>query len=147
MELTSTAFSNNQMIPKKYTCDGDDVSPPLSWKNAPVNTKSFVLIVDDPDAPRGTWDHWILLNIPTHVNGLEENISQLPNGTQEGLNSWGKTEYGGPCPPSGVHRYFFKLYALDEMLTIDEKPTKTHIINAMNGHIIAEVSLIGKYQR
>ena len=147
MELTSTAFSNNQIIPKKYTCDGDDISPSLAWKNAPENTKSFVLLVDDPDAPRGTWDHWILFNIPADINSLPENMTELPVGTKEAINSWGNTGYGGPCPPSGVHRYFFKLYALDVMLTINKKPTRAHIIDAMDGHIIEQVNLIGKYQR
>jgi len=147
MELISTVFSNNQIIPKKYTCDGEDVSPPIEWRNVPENTKSFVLIVDDPDAPRGTWDHWILFNIPPHVITLSENISRLPSGTVEGINSWGKTGYGGPCPPSGIHRYIFKLYALDVLLSLPEKATKPVILKAMNGHVIALAELIGKYER
>ena len=147
MELISTAFSNNQIIPKKYTCDGDDVSPPLAWDNVPKASKSLVLIFDDPDAPRGTWDHWILFNIPSQVNALPENIAELPNGTLEGLNSWGNAGYGGPCPPSGIHRYIFKLYALDVLLNLPEKATKPVILKAMDGHVIALAELIGKYER
>ena len=147
MKITSDAFENEKVIPSKYTCDGSDISPSLSWDGIPDNTKSFALIVDDPDAPHGTWDHWILFNIPSNVRTLLENISLLPEGTQQGKNSWDKTGYGGPCPPSGVHRYFFKLYALDNVLTLNDGANKTEIIDAMKNHIITEASLLGKYER
>lgn len=147
MELTSTAFSHQQMIPSQYTCDGDNISPPLSWNNVPKNTRSLVLIVDDPDAPHGTWDHWILFNIPPHVTSLVKNVSVLPGGAKEGVNSWGKTGYGGPCPPSGVHRYIFALYALDNVLSFDDTPTKKRIIQAIDGHVIAQATLIATYER
>lgn len=147
MNITSRVFENGKTIPSKYTCDGPDISPSLSWNDIPNNTKSFVLIVDDPDAPHGTWDHWILFNIPSDVRALSENISVLPESTRQGKNSWGKTGYGGPCPPFGVHRYFFKLYALDDVLTLDDGSTKTEIMSAMKNHVIAEASLLGKYER
>ena len=147
MNIISGAFENEKVIPLKYTCDGSDISPSLSWDDVPGNTKSFVLIVDDPDAPHGTWDHWILFNIPGNVRTLPENISTLTEGTQQGKNSWDKTGYGGPCPPSGVHRYFFKLYALDNVLTLDNGANKTEIMDAMKNHIVAEASLLGKYER
>ncbi len=145
MKITSNVFEHEKIIPSKYTCDGSDISPSLAWDGVPDNTKSFVLIVDDPDAPHGTWDHWILFNMPSSVRQLPENISTLPEGTQEGKNSWGKTGYGGPCPPFGVHRYFFKLYALDGVLTLNNGATKTEIIQAMKNHVIAEAELLGKY--
>ena len=147
MKITSNDFENGKLIPSKYTCDGSDISPSISWDGTPANTKSFVLIVDDPDAPHGTWDHWILFNIPSSVHQLPENISTLPEGTREGKNSWDKTGYGGPCPPSGVHRYFFKLYALDNVLTLKNGATKTEIMDAMKNHVIAESNLLGKYER
>ena len=147
MKIISNAFENEKVIPPKYTCDGSDISPLLLWDDVPGNTKSFVLIVDDPDAPHGTWDHWILFNIPNNVRKLSENISALPEGTREGKNSWDKTGYGGPCPPSGVHRYFFKLYALDSVLTLNNGANKTEILDAMKNHIIGEASLLGKYER
>lgn len=147
MKLQSTVFENGKIIPSKYTCDGDDISPPLSWSGAPTHTQSFVLIVDDPDAPIGTWDHWILFNIPAHVTELAKNMTQLPNGTLAGKNSWGKTSYGGPCPPSGVHRYFFKLYALDTVLQLPSSANKSQIMQAMESHVIATAELMGKYER
>ena len=147
MLITSSAFNANAFIPKQYTCDEKDLSPPLQWTHAPNNTQSFVLIVDDPDAPNGNWDHWLLFNIPGDVTQLTENLSVLPAGTQEGKNSWGKTGYGGPCPPSNIHRYFFKLYALDSVLSLKNGVTKDQITQAMEGHIIAQAELIGKYQR
>src|SRR3990167_2166549 len=147
MKIISDAFENGKIIPSKYTCDASDISPSLSWDGTPANTKSFVLIVDDPDAPHGTWDHWILFNIPSSVHQLPENISTLPEGTREGKNSWDKTGYGGPCPPSGVHRYFFKLYALDNVLTLKNGATKTEIMDAMKNNVIAESNLLGKYER
>jgi len=147
MEFSSLAFQTNTLIPKQYTCDDKDMSPPLQWKNAPLDTKSFALIVDDPDAPHGTWDHWILFNIPARVHELKENISELPSGTQEGKNSWGKTGYGGPCPPTGTHRYFFKLYALNTTLALKTGATKARLLEVMQNHIIAQCEFIGKYQR
>jgi Raf kinase inhibitor-like YbhB/YbcL family protein len=147
MKIISDAFENGKLIPSKYTCDGSDISPSISWDSVPDSTKSFVLIVDDPDAPHGTWDHWILFNIPNTVRKLPENISALPEGTREGKNSWDKIGYGGPCPPSGVHRYFFKLYALDSFLILNNGANKTEIMDAMKNHIIGEASLLGKYER
>ena len=147
MQLTSNAFQNNAFISQQYTCDGSDVSPPLQWHDTPADTKSFVLIVDDPDAPHGTWDHWILFNIPSNTNQLSENISQLPAGTKVGKNSWGKTGYGGPCPPSNIHRYFFKLYALDTILPLKNGVSKQEIILAMKNHILSTTELMGKYER
>jgi len=144
MKLTSPAFSHNTNIPLEYTCDGSDLSPPLAISDVPANAKSLALIVDDPDAPVGTWDHWVVLNIPP-------NIKEIPKGTEPngvaGKNSWGRTGYGGPCPPSGTHRYFFKLYALDTMLNLQEGSTKKQIESAMQGHILAKAELIGLYQR
>jgi len=145
--LTSSAFQHNAVIPAKYSCDDQNISPPISWQNAPEGTKSFVLIVDDPDAPAGTWDHWVLFNVPANTTSLPENVADLPNGTQVGKNSWGKTNYGGPCPPRGTHRYFFKLYALDTVLDLPEGATKQQIEVAMMNHVLADAELVGKYQR
>lgn len=153
MELRSPAFSHNGAIPRQYTCEGADVSPPLQWHGIPAGTKSLALIVDDPDAPdprapRRTWVHWVLFNIPPTATALPEGVrsDQLPHGTREGINDWKRTGYGGPCPPIGRHRYFFKLYALDTLLALD-KPTKAELETAMRGHILAEAVLIGTYQR
>ena len=152
--IESGSFRHNEMIPVRYTCDGRDISPSLTWSGIPAGTKSLVLIVDDPDAPdpaapKMTWVHWILYNIPPEVPGLEENISaaSLPAGTKEGINDWGRTGYGGPCPPMGRHRYFFKLYALDMDLADLEMPTKVQVEQAFAGHIIAQTELVGVYQR
>lgn len=154
MTLKSPAFSHLEEIPKTFTCDGDDISPTLTWSGLPQNTKSLVLIVDDPDAPdpakpKMTWVHWLLYNIPPEALGLQENISaaKLPGGTQEGMNDWKRTGYGGPCPPIGRHRYFHKLYALDIILPDLQKPDKARLEKAMAGHIISETELIGTYQR
>lgn len=154
MTLSSSAFAPGQPIPKIYTCEGKDASPPLSWAGVPAAAKSLVLIVDDPDAPdpaapRMTWVHWVLYNIPTNASGLPEAASSavLPKGTLAGLNDFKRTSYGGPCPPVGRHRYFFKLYALDRVLPDLTKPTKAALENAMKGHIAAEVHLIGTYQK
>lgn len=147
MNLTSTAFQNNATIPSQYTCDGTDISPPLTWQDVPANTKSLVLIVDDPDAPMGTWDHWIIFNIAPSVSSLPENITALPPGAIEGTNSFGKTNYGGPCPPHGKHRYFFKLYALDTTLPLQNNVNKKAVESAMQGHVLAQSTLIGLYQR
>jgi Raf kinase inhibitor-like YbhB/YbcL family protein len=152
MTLTSSAFSHFGKIPRKYTCDGEDISPPLSWSNIPQGAKSLVLIVDDPDAPdprapKMTWVHWVLYNLPPDVQGLPEGVTQLPAGTQEGLNDWKRTGYGGPCPPVGEHRYFFKLYALDTLLPDLGHPTKRQLEQAMQGHILEETALVGTYSR
>ena len=152
--LTSPAFKHNGEIPKRYTCQGDDVSVPLSWTDVPPGTKSLALIVDDPDAPdpkapRMTWVHWVLYNIPPTATGFKEGVKseELPPGTREGLNDWKRTGYGGPCPPIGRHRYFFKLYALDTVLPDLEQPNKATLEQAMRGHILAQAELIGSYQK
>lgn len=150
IQISSSAFGHEGFIPQKYTCDGENISPPLSWKNIPSGTKSIAIINDDPDAPVGTWVHWVIYNIPPTANGLPENIKpmeKLPDGTLQGRNSWGKIGYGGPCPPSGVHRYFFKIYALDKVLDLKPGATKEELLKAMKGHILAEGQFYGKYSR
>lgn len=148
MNITSSAFSAGDTIPVIHTCDGDDISPPLAWSNVPENTMSFVLINDDPDAPMGTWDHWIMFNIDGKTNELAENVevSKLSE-VRLGRNSWRRNDYGGPCPPSGTHRYFFKLYALDTKLDLPVGSSKQEIEKAMTGHILAEAELMGRYKR
>lgn len=145
--LKSAAFTHNGLIPAKYTCNGVNISPPLNWSGAPAATKSFVLIMDDPDAPAGTWDHWVLFNIPVTTHELSENAKNFPAGTKRGSNSWHHSNYGGPCPPSGIHRYFFKLYALDALLDLPEGATKRDIENAMQNHTLATAELMGEYQQ
>lgn len=150
--LTSSAFAHNGEIPTRYTCEGDDMSPPLSWSGFPFATKSFVLIVDDPDAPdpvapKMTYVHWLLYNLPPTTHALAEDFDALPPGTLEGLNDWQRTGYGGPCPPIGRHRYFHKLYALDTLLPDLGRPTKVALEKAMAGHVIAAVDLVGTYQK
>ena len=150
MKLTSTAFTNGGAIPALFTCKGKDISPPLSWDNPPSGTKSFALIADDPDAPVGTWIHWILFNIPADSSKLSENIPKratLTNGAIHGKNSWGRSDYGGPCPPSGTHRYFFRIYALDIRLTLPAGSTRDALEKAMKGHILAEATLMGRFSR
>jgi len=150
IKIESDAFKYGEIIPVKYTCDGEDISPPLRWENIPEGTKSLVLICDDPDAPMGTWDHWILFNIPPDVKELPEGIKpleKLENGAIHGKNSWKKLGYGGPCPPFGTHRYFFKIYALDTVLDLKPGATKKEILKAMEGHIIGCGELMGKYKR
>ena len=154
LNITSPSFAHNGAIPAHHTCDGRDDSPALAWDGVPSGTKSLALIVDDPDAPdpdapRMTWVHWVLYNIPTSASGLAENISDkdLPDGTRQGINDWQRTGYGGPCPPIGRHRYFFKLYALDTVLPDLKHPAKAALEKAMRGHIIAQAELIGLYQR
>ena len=152
MQITSSAFVANGSIPKLYTCEGRNVSPPLAWDGVPAGTKSLVLIVDDPDAPdpeepRMTWVHWLLYNLPATCAALPEAAHALPAGTLEGVNDWKRTGYGGPCPPIGRHRYFHKLYALDAMLPDLGKPTKEVLEAAMEGHVIAETQLIGTYKK
>ena len=148
--ITSSAFKEGGMIPAKYTCDGQNISPPLKWEQVPQGVKSFALISDDPDAPVGTWVHWVMWNIPTEANGLPENIlpaKDLPDGSKQGINSSRKQGYSGPCPPGGTHRYYFKIYALDEKLDLPPASAKQDLLEAMKGHILAEGSLMGKYQR
>jgi hypothetical protein len=150
-ELTSTAFEQGETIPTKYTCDGQDISPALSWRDPPEGTQSFALIVDDPDAPIGTWVHWVLFNIPADERSLPEDMpaqDQLSNGSLHGQNSWKRREYGGPCPPSGsTHRYVFKLYALDTSLDKAAGARKKELLKAMEGHVLAEAELTGQYSR
>lgn len=145
MKLTSSVFESNQSIPVKYTCDGDNVSPQLTVSEVPQDAVSLALIMDDPDAPAGTWAHWIIFNIDPKTNQINEN--SMPSGSQEGVTSFGKPGYGGPCPPSGTHRYFFKLYALDLKLDLITGADKAAVENAMSGHIISQVELVGTYSR
>jgi Raf kinase inhibitor-like YbhB/YbcL family protein len=144
--LKSTAFDNQQLIPQKYTCKDANISPPLNWFYAPRNTKSYALIVDDPDAPSGIWTHWIVFNIPFTLEKLPENFVLATQGMQFGTNSWGKVGYNGPCPPAGVHRYQFKLYALDTKLNLINSASKMQVDAAMQGHVLATTELIGLYQ-
>ncbi|AHB48733.1 PEBP family protein [Hyphomicrobium nitrativorans NL23] len=152
--LTSTAFADGGEIPRLYTCEGDDISPPLAWSNAPAGTESLVLIVDDPDAPdpaapQRTWVHWVLYNLPPDSTGLPAAVAAdaRPSGTEDGLNDWEHTGYGGPCPPIGRHRYFHKLYALDTRLDGLSNPAKADVEAAMAGHVLAEAVLLGTYRK
>ncbi len=154
MELTSSAFAPNTDIPSLYTCEGRDQSPPLAWTGVPAGTKSLALIVDDPDAPdpaapKMTWVHWVLYNLPSATTGLAAGVlpASLPAGTREGLNDWQRTGYGGPCPPIGRHRYFHKLYALDTVLPVLQPATKAALEKAMRGHILAQGELVGYYRK
>ncbi|MDZ7724323.1 MAG: YbhB/YbcL family Raf kinase inhibitor-like protein [candidate division KSB1 bacterium] len=154
LQLTSSAFSHNSPIPSKYTCQGDDISPVLSWSGVPDQAKSLALIMDDPDAPdpkapKMTFVHWVLYNLPARNNGLPEAIpeNELPEGTLQGVNNWDRTGYGGPCPPVGEHRYFFKLFALDTELPDLNKPTSAELQEAMQGHILEQTELIGLYEK
>ena len=154
LTLTSSAFAQNGAIPAKYTCDGDDTSPPLAWSGVPAGAKSLALIVDDPDAPdpaapKRVWVHWVVYNLPPGDGSLPEGASggQLPGGAVEGTNDWPRLGYGGPCPPVGRHRYFFKLYALDTALPDSGRATKAELERAMKGHILEQTELMGTYQR
>ena len=154
IKITSTAFQPGGSIPSKYTCEDRDLSPPLAWSGAPPGTKTFALIVDDPDAPdpakpQRVYVHWVVYNIPAATVALADNASKkgLPKGAVQGKNDWGKAEYGGPCPPIGRHRYFFKLYALDTELTGLSSPTKADLERAMKGHVLGSGELIGTYQK
>ena len=151
MQLTSTAFSEGHPIPTKHTCDGQDASPPLKWGGAPAATKTLALIADDPDAPAGTWVHWVLWNLPAGTTELAEGLPRsesLPNGGKQGVNDFKRSGYGGPCPPAGKpHRYFFKVYALDIPLELKADATKKEVERAMIGHILAQGQLMGTYQR
>jgi Raf kinase inhibitor-like YbhB/YbcL family protein len=149
-ELTSAAFAPGQPIPAKYTCDGEDISPPLDWQDPPEDTKSFALVVDDPDAPAGTWVHWVLYNLPAESRNLPQAVppdAAMADDGKNGKNSWKRLGYGGPCPPGGTHRYFFKLYALDTVLELDDGPGKDQLAQAMEGHILAQTDLMGTYAR
>lgn len=145
MKLSSLVFQNNGYIPVKYTCDGENVNPPLEISGVPAGARSLVLIMDDPDAPRGTWVHWTLWNINPETKEIKENL--LPSGAVEGLTSFGRPGYGGPCPPSGTHRYFFKLYALDTILNLNPEADKKLLEKAMEGHILDYAEIIGLYKR
>jgi len=144
MKLTSPVFKNNGAIPSEYTCDGEDISPELNIENVPENAKSLALIMDDPDAPAGTWVHWVVWNIPANTKVIPKGTS--PKGVK-GKTNFGRLGYGGPCPPSGTHRYFFKLYALDTILNLKEGSSKKDLENAMQGHIIEKTELMGTYKR
>jgi hypothetical protein len=152
LKIESEAFNDGEAIPKQFTCEGQDVSPPLTWSGVPANARSLVLIVDDPDAPdpkapRMTWVHWVLYNLPAETAGLPRGVAaeDLPDGTGEGLNDWKRPGYGGPCPPVGRHRYFHKLYALDTRLEGLANPTKAQVEAAMQGHVVARAELVGTY--
>jgi len=145
LTLTSDAFANGQSIPAKYSCIGKNISPALAWDEPPASTKSFALIVDDPDAPMGTWVHWVLFNIQSNTGSLRENADS--SAMSAGKNSSGNTRYDGPCPPSGTHRYFFKLYALDSTLSLSPGATKEQVLKAMEGHILAQAELMGTFSK
>ncbi len=148
--LSSPVFAHESAIPALYTCDGDDLSPALEWTDPPAGTQSLALIADDPDAPAGTWVHWVVYNIPPDARGFAEAYSadvEPSDGSRNGRNSWRKAGYGGPCPPSGTHRYFFKLYALDTMPDLDAGATASQLLRAAEGHILAQTELMGTYSR
>src|SRR5574342_163122 len=152
LTLRSPAFAHGGEIPMVHTCEGKDGSPPLEWSGVPAGAKSLALIVDDPDAPdprapKTTWVHWVLYDLPPGTNGLADAVRGLPAGTREGVNDWRRTGYGGPCPPIGRHRYFFKLYVLDVMLGELRKPTKAQLEKAMEGHVLAKAELMGTYEK
>ncbi|MBI2212588.1 MAG: YbhB/YbcL family Raf kinase inhibitor-like protein [Acidobacteria bacterium] len=144
MKITSSAFSEGATIPKTYTCDGGDVIPPLEFSSVPLEAKTLALVVDDPDAPVGTWDHWVVWNIPATCRGVAEGVA--PEGVA-GRNSWKRNGWGGPCPPDREHRYFFKLYALDSVLELARDATKADLERVMSGHVLAECQLMGRYDR
>jgi Raf kinase inhibitor-like YbhB/YbcL family protein len=150
LKVTSTAFEEGDLIPAFYTCDGRDVSPPLSWTGGPERTVSYGLLCDDPDAPVGDWVHWLVFNLPKTVTSLKEAIAPtdtIVEGAVQATNSWNRVGYGGPCPPSGTHRYFFKVYALDARLSLNARAVKRDFLRAIEGHILAEGTLMGKYHR
>lgn len=150
MDIKSSAFEQGGMIPPKYTCEGNNNSPPLTWKGAPDGTKSIALIADDPDAPRGTWVHWVYYDIPQQVSHLSGDISKgnkPDTGGTQGVNDFGNVGYDGPCPPSGTHRYYFKIYALDTMLNLKPGASKKELLKAMEGHVLREGALMGKFSK
>lgn len=150
LSIRSGAFNQGGMIPSKNTCDGSDVSPPLSWSKGPEGTVSYALVADDPDAPAGTWVHWVLYNVPAAKTSLAENVAKvkkLEDGSMQGMNDFRKIGYGGPCPPGGTHRYFFKIYALNEALKVEPGLTKKQLLKEIEGHVLAQGELMGKYSR
>jgi Raf kinase inhibitor-like YbhB/YbcL family protein len=150
LTLTSPSFQHTQMIPLRFTCDGEDLSPELTWKGTPPKTASFLLICDDPDAPAGDWVHWVLYDLPADSSGVPEGTprsERLPSGGVHGRNSWGKLGWGGPCPPSGTHRYFFRLYAVDGKLELEPGATKAQVLKAAEGRVLAQAELMGRYKR
>ncbi len=150
MQLTSPAFAHEASIPSIYTCDGQDISPPLAWTDPPVGTTAFALIVDDPDAPRGTWVHWVMWNLPKETRNLRANVDkkgELPDGTRQGITDFRRPGYGGPCPPSGTHRYFFRLFAMDALLELGDQTNREELERALSGHVLAESVLMGTYAR
>ncbi len=150
IKVSSEAFEEGGMIPAKYTCDEDDISPPLAWDSIPEGTKTLALICDDPDAPMGTWVHWVLFNLPVDISELPGNVPperELESGAKQGTNDFGRIGYGGPCPPGGTHRYYFKLYALDAELDLEAGARKPKLLEAMEGHILAKGQLMGRYSR
>ena len=150
MNIASKAFEEGGMIPARYTCDGENISPPLEWEDMPSGTKSFALISDDPDAPAGTWVHWVVYNIPAEMTHLDASIrpeKELSNGVRQGKNDFTHIGYGGPCPPSGTHRYYFKLYAVDRALDVQPGATKARVLEAIKGHVLAEAQLMARYRR
>ena len=150
IKITSPAFEDGGLIPAKYTCDGADISPPLQWDAVPEGTKSIALICDDPDAPVGTFVHWVIFGLPAETRELAEKVPAeevLANGARQGISDFGRTGYGGPCPPSGTHRYFFKIYALDAEIALAAGADKAQLLKAMEGHIVGQGQLIGKYKR
>lgn len=150
IQISCPAFAHTEMIPDRYTCKGDDISPPLEWQGAPEESRSFALIFDDPDAPMSTWVHWVVYDLPAERDSLPEDVPEvnpISGGGIQGTNSWGRLGYGGPCPPSGTHRYFFRLYALDTVLGLKAGTTKAQLLKAMEGHILDECELMGRYAR
>ena len=150
LTVTSTAFEDGGMIPVRHTCDGDDLSPPLGWSGIPEGTRSLALICDDPDAPMGTWVHWVVFSMPPEAGGLSEGVPperDLRDGTRQGMNDFRKIGYGGPCPPGGTHRYFFTLYALDVPVALESGATKAELLKAVEGHVLARGRLMGRYSR
>lgn len=150
IKVTSRAFQEGGMIPRRYTCDGEDVSPPLAWTGVPEGTKTIALIGDDPDAPMGTWVHWVLFNLPANIKELAEAVpadKELLSGAKQGRNDFRRIGYGGPCPPGGTHRYFLRLYALDSVLDLAAGASKADLLKAIQGHVLAEGQLMGKYKR
>lgn len=150
IDVTSTAFTEGGMIPKRHTCSAENVSPPLAWSGQPEGTESLALICDDPDAPMGTWVHWVLFNLPADSKGLPEAVppqKTLADGAKQGANDFHRIGYGGPCPPGGTHRYYFKVYALDTQLHLEAGVTKDQLLKAMKGHILTEGQIMGRYMR
>ena len=150
LKIESSAFTEGGMIDAKFTCDGPDLSPALRWSGSPEGTKSFALICDDPDAPVGTWVHWVLYDLPPTAEGLPEGVPperEIGGGGRQGVNDFGRIGYGGPCPPHGTHRYFFKLYAVDTLFNFEKNINNNDLLEAMEGHILAEGQLMGKYKR